>query len=440
MEQVPEPPSVDHEVNGLIPPVSKSVAEAEHDNSDSSITADNDQSDSIPRETTENNFECFPINCRVSNRQEVPENQPLDPSTDAELANTLDNQHLDNADYGIEGGESGAGESAHHEALASQIERVDTSDPALESNDAVEQAHTSHKDQEAETRPHTDNKPSNLQDGTLIEEPSVKNQDHTATQSATSNGGASLPQLTSSIPSQPEPPITAPTSHTVEASSAIQNDTSNEETVYFFQSNIIPPSSTTPISPTFARVQPSNDMPHRTWESDKDANECRRCKRRFNFLVRRHHCRRCGQVVCDRCSTHRANMARSQIVQDPSVPNWQQAQLATQPQRICDKCYAEMRPPSGLRSATAPPSQPQRIAGHGSSHIRRSTSSQSIMSECPVCGKRLSNVSLDKDVQEEHVQSCLNVGSPSVATVRYVCKCNNQACDLFSVRHIVITR
>jgi ribosomal protein L40E len=150
--------------------------------------------------------------------------------------------------------------------------------------------------------------------------------------------------------------------------------------------------------------------------------------------------RRCGQVVCDRCSTHRANMARSQIVQDPSVPNWQQAQLATQPQRICDKCYAEMRPPSGLRSATAPPSQPQRIAGHGSSHIRRSTSSQSIMSECPVCGKRLSNVSLDKDVQEEHVQSCLNVGSPSVATVRYVCKCNNQACDLFSVRHIVITR
>jgi hypothetical protein len=30
---------------------------------------------------------------------------------------------------------------------------------------------------------------------------------------------------------------------------------------------------------------------NRVWESDKDANECRRCKRRFNFLVRRHHCR-----------------------------------------------------------------------------------------------------------------------------------------------------
>lgn len=152
--------------------------------------------------------------------------------------------------------------------------------------------------------------------------------------------------------------------------------------------------------------------------------------------------RRCGQVVCDRCSIHRANMARSQIVQDPSIPNWQQAQLATQPQRICDKCYTEMRPPTGSRSATAPPTQPQRIAGNGRGHIRRSTSSQSIMSECPVCGKRLSEVSLDKDVQEEHVQTCLNVGSPSVATVRYVCKCNNDHWVLlfFGLRYLVINR
>jgi hypothetical protein len=131
--------------------------------------------------------------------------------------------------------------------------------------------------------------------------------------------------------------------------------------------------------------------------------------------------RRCGQVVCDRCSTHRANMARSQIVQDPSIPNWQHAQLANQPQRICDRCYTEMRSPAASRSVTAPPSQPQRVPGHAG-HIRKSASSQSIMSECPVCGKRLCDISLDKSAQEEHVQTCLNVGSPSVATVRYVCK------------------
>jgi hypothetical protein len=29
----------------------------------------------------------------------------------------------------------------------------------------------------------------------------------------------------------------------------------------------------------------------RVWEMDRQASECRRCHRRFNFLVRRHHCR-----------------------------------------------------------------------------------------------------------------------------------------------------
>lgn len=29
----------------------------------------------------------------------------------------------------------------------------------------------------------------------------------------------------------------------------------------------------------------------RVWEMDRQAPECRRCHRRFNFLVRRHHCR-----------------------------------------------------------------------------------------------------------------------------------------------------
>lgn len=29
----------------------------------------------------------------------------------------------------------------------------------------------------------------------------------------------------------------------------------------------------------------------RVWELDRHAPECRRCHRRFNFLVRRHHCR-----------------------------------------------------------------------------------------------------------------------------------------------------
>lgn len=38
---------------------------------------------------------------------------------------------------------------------------------------------------------------------------------------------------------------------------------------------------------------PSGLLPRsqRVWEMDRQAPECRRCHRRFNFLVRRHHCR-----------------------------------------------------------------------------------------------------------------------------------------------------
>jgi hypothetical protein len=104
--------------------------------------------------------------------------------------------------------------------------------------------------------------------------------------------------------------------------------------------------------------------------------------------------------------------------------------MASQPQRICDRCYSDMRPTISSRSATAPPTQPQRMPGHAG-HIRKSSSSQSIMSECPVCGKRLCDISLDKSAQEEHVQTCLNVGSPSVATVRYVCKSQAHFCSCY---------
>lgn len=62
----------------------------------------------------------------------------------------------------------------------------------------------------------------------------------------------------------------------------------------------VPDTSSTPHSPrgrSVSSVSPStlngNLLPRsqRVWEMDRQAPECRRCHRRFNFLVRRHHCR-----------------------------------------------------------------------------------------------------------------------------------------------------
>ena len=38
---------------------------------------------------------------------------------------------------------------------------------------------------------------------------------------------------------------------------------------------------------------------------DKKAKLCQICKMTFSLLKRRHHCRHCGRVVCDECSTGR---------------------------------------------------------------------------------------------------------------------------------------
>lgn len=41
------------------------------------------------------------------------------------------------------------------------------------------------------------------------------------------------------------------------------------------------------------------------WVQDKQANECPYCHAEFTFINRRHHCRQCGKVVCNKCSTGR---------------------------------------------------------------------------------------------------------------------------------------
>jgi len=43
-----------------------------------------------------------------------------------------------------------------------------------------------------------------------------------------------------------------------------------------------------------------NDKPE--WLPDHASSECTACGRRFTLLFRRHHCRKCGALVCGRCA------------------------------------------------------------------------------------------------------------------------------------------
>ncbi|KAH8327302.1 hypothetical protein KR074_009640 [Drosophila pseudoananassae] len=55
-----------------------------------------------------------------------------------------------------------------------------------------------------------------------------------------------------------------------------------------------------------AFVMPKHAPTRQQWTRDEEATHCMCCRRAaFTMLMRRHHCRRCGRVVCYACSTHR---------------------------------------------------------------------------------------------------------------------------------------
>jgi len=77
-----------------------------------------------------------------------------------------------------------------------------------------------------------------------------------------------------------------------------------------------------PTTPTSQRRTPSNSsrsylVPR--WQPDSEVSECPICRRQFGFLFRRHHCRKCGRVVCNDCSPHRITIPRQYIVHPPGT-------------------------------------------------------------------------------------------------------------------------
>eukprot|EP01156_Anaeramoeba_ignava_P005526 Anaeramoba_ignava/a269_31.p1 GENE.a269_31~~a269_31.p1 ORF type:complete len:278 (-),score=115.31 a269_31:25-858(-) len=64
------------------------------------------------------------------------------------------------------------------------------------------------------------------------------------------------------------------------------------------------------------------------WIPNEQARQCYVCDSLFTAWKRKHHCRKCGQVVCHSCSSHKV-----------MLPN----QSSTKPSRICDICYKKYK-------------------------------------------------------------------------------------------------
>jgi len=57
------------------------------------------------------------------------------------------------------------------------------------------------------------------------------------------------------------------------------------------------------------------------WQADAEVTNCPVCKTLFTFFYRKHHCRKCGRVVCANCSPHRITIPRQFIVRPPDPPS-----------------------------------------------------------------------------------------------------------------------
>ncbi|KAI9245243.1 hypothetical protein BDA99DRAFT_543756 [Phascolomyces articulosus] len=77
-------------------------------------------------------------------------------------------------------------------------------------------------------------------------------------------------------------------------------------------------------------------IPRAHWVPDQLADHCqfersdnRRCPQKFNFFQRRHHCRRCGKIICQRHSSNR-------------LPLFTSATSSAQWSRVCDQCFCNL--------------------------------------------------------------------------------------------------
>jgi len=102
------------------------------------------------------------------------------------------------------------------------------------------------------------------------------------------------------------------------------------------------------------------------WQPDAEVHKCPVCEQEFGFLFRKHHCRKCGRVVCANCSPHRITIPREYIVQPPGLQDGGHPLMGgAETVRVCKPCvpdpWTPLAPPQqNLGAASRPVPTPAR--------------------------------------------------------------------------------
>lgn len=159
------------------------------------------------------------------------------------------------------------------------------------------------------------------------------------------------------------------------------------------------------------------------WQEDEQVSECFLCHTGFTLFFRRHHCRKCGRVVCGNCSSSRSTYLPSTYVVSP--PSQIFLESPHVPHRTCDSCMEELEM---LRTALRGNDAAEDTYGGNRRRERRrrqqqqgdrnkhddtliqtfqtgAEDEQDDRDNCPVCGKSLTKLS--EDAKEEHIIACV---------------------------------
>lgn len=77
------------------------------------------------------------------------------------------------------------------------------------------------------------------------------------------------------------------------------------------------------------------------WQPDTEVTKCPVCAQEFGFLFRKHHCRKCGRVICANCSPHRITIPREYIVQPPGLQDGPPMMGGAEVVRVCKPCVPD---------------------------------------------------------------------------------------------------
>lgn len=150
------------------------------------------------------------------------------------------------------------------------------------------------------------------------------------------------------------------------------------------------------------------------WQADEDASSCFICNKDFSVFYRRHHCRKCGRVVCGTCSSTKTNYEAGTYVVTPPGQLFMESPHV--PHRTCDVCVELMTLENSLRDSIITASTPVEVPSRNQvkdTSVQRTLNvddtgdgdNESESNHCPICNLNLNGMADSQ--KEDHINDCL---------------------------------